>query len=70
MHQKKVHFHHISKVILIPHLNEYYDEKLENQLWWSSKELNNMSLKYHISLKTIMCLHNITLDKAIYIINH
>ena len=70
MCQKKVHFHHISKVTLIPHLNEYYDEKLENQLWWSSKELNNISLKYQISLKTIMYLHNITLDKAIYIINH
>lgn len=54
----------IVKVILVPSRKEYYDAKLDNKMWYSNHELNNITKVISNEIKTLTCFFHGDIEKA------
>jgi len=69
MKEKKVTFSNQVKLILIPTLDEYYEQQLYHQLWWSYSEINTFKLIYQNQIYIIMWVKDMNLLNAKKLLN-
>jgi hypothetical protein len=67
--KKKVKFNIIVKVILVPSKNEYYQNHLEDKIWWSLYDIDKFKLNYRTHILTIMNLQNVDVQNSLKILN-
>lgn len=62
---KSVSFSKIVNVVLIPSRQEYFDQELDSQMWWTDDNLQHTKLLAVTELRTVMAMQNIPYKQAI-----
>jgi hypothetical protein len=62
---KSVSFSNIVNVVLIPSRQEYFDQELESQMWWTDDNLQHTKLLAVTELRAVMAIQNIPYKQAI-----
>ena len=62
---KSVSFSKIVNVVLIPSRQEYFDQELDSQMWWTEDNLQHTKLLAVTELRAVMAMQNIPYKQAI-----
>ena len=62
--QKSVEFNNNVNIILIPCLDEYYQNQLNDSLWWSLSDIHKFKLNYQNQIHKIMHMKDVSIFDA------